>query len=58
APFSCREGHCMTCACVLKDGKVRMLVNDALSQNDIDDGYILACQAVPETDDVNVTFDE
>lgn len=48
----------MTCACVLKDGKVRMLVNDALSQNDIDDGYILACQAVPETDDVNVTFDE
>ncbi|MUM16931.1 ferredoxin--NADP reductase [Mycobacterium sp. CBMA271] len=58
APFSCREGHCMTCACILKDGKVRMLVNDALSQNDIDDGYILACQAVPETDDVNVTFDE
>ncbi|MBV0920142.1 ferredoxin--NADP reductase [Mycobacteroides chelonae] len=58
APFSCREGHCMTCACILKDGKVRMLVNDALSQNDLDDGYILACQAVPETDDVNVTFDE
>ncbi len=58
APFSCREGHCMTCACILKDGQVRMLVNDALSQNDIDDGYILACQAVPETDDVNVTFDE
>ncbi|GKT31000.1 3-ketosteroid-9-alpha-monooxygenase, ferredoxin reductase component, partial [Aduncisulcus paluster] len=42
APFSCREGHCMTCACILKNGKVRMLVNDALSQNDIDDGYILA----------------
>jgi 3-ketosteroid 9alpha-monooxygenase subunit B len=58
APFSCREGHCMTCACVLKNGKVRMLVNDALSQNDIDDGYILACQSVPESDDADITFDE
>lgn len=58
APFSCREGHCMTCACILKNGKVRMLVNDALSQNDLDEGYVLACQSVPETDDVEVTFDE
>lgn len=58
APFSCREGHCMTCACILKKGKVRMLVNDALSQNDIDDGYILACQSVPESEDATVTFDE
>jgi 3-ketosteroid 9alpha-monooxygenase subunit B len=58
APFSCREGHCGACATTLRNGKVTMEVNDVLEQQDLDDGLILACQAHPETDSVEVTYDE
>ncbi|MDA3641240.1 ferredoxin--NADP reductase [Mycobacterium xenopi] len=58
APFSCREGHCGACACTLRRGKVNMEVNDVLEQQDLDEGLILACQSRPETDSVEVTYDE
>jgi 3-ketosteroid 9alpha-monooxygenase subunit B len=58
APFSCREGHCGACATTLRSGKVTMEVNDVLEQQDLDDGLILACQSHPETDSVEVTYDE
>jgi 3-ketosteroid 9alpha-monooxygenase subunit B len=58
APFSCREGHCGACATTLRNGKVSMEVNDVLEQQDLDDGLILACQAHPQTDSVEVTYDE
>nr|WP_163756842.1 ferredoxin--NADP reductase [Mycobacterium botniense] len=58
APFSCREGHCGACACTLRAGKVTMEANDVLEQRDLDDGLILACQSHPETDSVEVTYDE
>jgi 3-ketosteroid 9alpha-monooxygenase subunit B len=58
APFSCREGHCGACATTLRSGKVTMEVNDVLEQQDLDDGLILACQTHPETDSVEVTYDE
>ena len=58
APFSCREGHCGACACTLRSGKVTMEVNDVLEQDDLDDGLILACQSHPESDSVEVTYDE
>ncbi|WP_454561640.1 2Fe-2S iron-sulfur cluster-binding protein [Mycobacterium haemophilum] len=58
APFSCREGHCGACACTLRSGKVSMEVNDVLEQQDLDDGLILACQSHPESESVEVTYDE
>ncbi|MEI7716189.1 MAG: iron-sulfur cluster-binding domain-containing protein, partial [Mycobacterium sp.] len=57
APFSCKEGHCGACACTLRAGRVRMEVNDVLEQQDLDDGLILACQSLPESDSVDVTYD-
>ncbi|WP_414687736.1 2Fe-2S iron-sulfur cluster-binding protein [Mycobacterium sp.] len=58
APFSCREGHCGACACTLRSGKVNMEVNDVLEQQDLEEGLILACQSRPESDSVEVTYDE
>ncbi len=57
-PFSCREGHCGACACTLRNGRVSMEVNDVLEQQDLDEGLILACQSRPETDSVEVTYDD
>lgn len=58
APFSCREGHCGACAVLTKAGEVEMEVNDVLEQQDLDEGLILACQAHPRSDSVEVTYDE
>ena len=57
-PFSCREGHCGACAVVKRSGEVDMDVNDVLEPDDIAEGLILACQALPKTDSVEVTYDE
>ncbi len=58
APFSCREGACSACACVLRKGNVTLVNNDILDQDDLDDGIILACQALPATAEVSVTYDD
>jgi 3-ketosteroid 9alpha-monooxygenase subunit B len=58
APFSCREGHCGACAVLVKNGAVDMEVNDVLEASDLDEGLILACQARPKSDSVEVTYDE
>jgi 3-ketosteroid 9alpha-monooxygenase subunit B len=58
APFSCREGHCGACAVVKKSGDTEMEINDVLEQQDLDEGLILACQAHPLSDSVEVTYDE
>ena len=58
APFSCSEGHCGACAVLMKGGEVDMHVNDLLEQSDLDEGLILACQAHPKSDSVEVTYDE
>jgi 3-ketosteroid 9alpha-monooxygenase subunit B len=58
APFSCREGHCGACAVLVKSGDVDMEVNDVLEASDLEEGLILACQARPTSDSVEVTYDE
>lgn len=58
APFSCREGHCGACAVLVKSGEVDMEVNDVLEASDLEEGLILACQARPKSDSVEVTYDE
>ena len=56
APFSCRQGICGACACQLTGGEVEMAHNEVLEQADLDEGYILACQAVPLTPEVSITY--
>jgi 3-ketosteroid 9alpha-monooxygenase subunit B len=51
APHSCREGECSACAIRLVFGEVRMLHNDVLEQEDLDEGLRLGCQSVPATGD-------
>lgn len=57
APYSCREGQCSACACRITSGEVKMLNNEVLDAEDTDDGIVLACQSVPLTDEVSVTYE-
>jgi 3-ketosteroid 9alpha-monooxygenase subunit B len=56
APYSCREGQCSACACRLVAGEVKMLNNEVLDAEDIADGIVLACQSVPLTDEVSISY--
>ena len=57
APYSCREGHCGACAVTAVGGEVEMAVNDVLESDDLAEGLILACQARPLSDSVEVSYD-
>jgi ring-1,2-phenylacetyl-CoA epoxidase subunit PaaE len=58
APYSCTSGACSTCMARVKKGKVRMDACYALDDDEVANGYVLTCQAHPETTDVVLTFDE
>jgi 3-ketosteroid 9alpha-monooxygenase subunit B len=57
APSSCRQGLCGACTTRLEAGEVSMLNNDVLEEEDLADGYILACQAMRVSPTVKITYD-
>ncbi|WP_306316927.1 MULTISPECIES: ferredoxin--NADP reductase [unclassified Streptomyces] len=57
APYSCREGNCSACTCLLVEGEVSMERNEVLEARDVADGYVLACQALPISERIRITYD-
>lgn len=57
APYACRGGVCGTCRALLVSGEVRMDRNFALEPEETEAGYVLACQAHPVTEAVELDFD-
>jgi ferredoxin-NADP reductase len=55
-PFSCESGNCATCMAKLVDGSVMMHVNNALTDEEVADGWVLTCQAVPTSPSVRVVY--
>ena len=57
-PSSCRVGGCGTCKCKVTSGKVKELTETGylLSAEELEQGYVLACQSVPQSD-VSVEVD-
>ncbi len=56
APFSCREGACSACVCLRTSGEVRMARNEILGEEDVAEGYILACQSEPVSATIDVEY--
>ncbi|MCL5041295.1 MAG: ferredoxin--NADP reductase [Gammaproteobacteria bacterium] len=56
APHSCLVGSCASCMCTLVSGDVDLLHNDALDQQELSEGWTLACQAVATSDHVHLRF--
>ena len=56
-PYSCLAGACSTCMAKVSKGGVKMEVCFAIDDDEIAEGYILACQAHPTTPEVELTFD-
>lgn len=57
APSSCEQGNCATCMARLVEGEVEMRVNDVLTPDEVEEGWVLTCQAVPVTSRVEVVYE-
>jgi 3-ketosteroid 9alpha-monooxygenase subunit B len=56
-PFSCEQGNCATCMAHLDTGSVTMRANNALSADDLEEGWILTCQSVPTSAELVIDYD-
>ena len=57
APYACKGGMCCTCRARIVEGRATMLQNYSLEPWEIEQGFVLTCQAVPDTDALVVDFD-
>jgi len=55
-PFSCTEAFCGCCMAKLTSGRVHMRNNDFLSKKEIAQGWVLTCQSIPLTEDVEIRY--
>ena len=56
-PFSCEAGNCATCMAFLKEGSVTMRANNALTPEEVEEGWVLTCQSVPGGPTVSVEYE-
>ncbi|MFV8225319.1 2Fe-2S iron-sulfur cluster-binding protein [Christiangramia aquimixticola] len=57
-PYSCQGGICSSCMARITEGKAEMSKNQILTDDEIEEGFILTCQAHPTTSDLKIDFDD
>ena len=57
APSSCESGSCGTCMARLTEGSARMINNDALTEEEVAEGWVLTCQSLPTSVSVTVVYE-
>jgi 3-ketosteroid 9alpha-monooxygenase subunit B len=55
-PFSCEEGYCSCCMAKLAKGRVRMAANDCLTPDLLEEGWVLTCQSVCVSRDIEIEY--
>lgn len=58
APYSCQGGVCSSCLCKVTEGKAVMVKNSILTDGEVEEGFVLACQAHPTTSKITIDFDD
>ena len=57
-PYSCQGGVCSSCIARVTEGSARMLTNQILTDDEIEEGLVLTCQAVPTSTRISVDYDD
>ena len=57
-PYSCEQGNCATCMALVTEGTVTMRANNALTPDEVAEGWILTCQALPTSPTLTVVYDD
>jgi len=58
APYSCQGGVCSSCMGKVTEGKAVMAKNSILTESEIEEGFVLTCQAHPTTPKITLDFDD
>jgi len=56
-PYSCTVGVCTTCRAKVHSGELHMLEREGLSDEEIKQGYVLTCQSVPRSAEINLSYE-
>jgi ferredoxin-NADP reductase len=56
-PYSCEAGNCATCMALVREGTATMRTNNALTPGEVEEGWVLTCQAQPTSARVTVEFE-
>ncbi len=56
-PYACKGAVCCTCRAKVLEGTVEMAMNYSLTDDEVADGYVLTCQAMPRSERVVVSYD-
>lgn len=57
-PYACKGAVCCTCRAKVLEGSAEMVMNYALVDDEVKEGYILTCQSHAISDRLVVSFDE
>jgi len=57
APYSCQGGVCTTCMAKVIEGKAEMIDNSILTDDEIEEGIVLTCQAQAKTPTITIDYD-
>ena len=57
SPYSCQGGVCSSCLAKVTEGKAVMVKNSILTDGEVEDGFILTCQAHPTTQKISIDYD-
>lgn len=58
APYSCQGGVCSSCMGKVTEGHAIMSSNSILTDDEIEEGLVLTCQAHPTTPKISIDFDD
>jgi ring-1,2-phenylacetyl-CoA epoxidase subunit PaaE len=56
-PYACKGAVCCTCRAKVLEGTVEMAMNYSLTDDEVAEGYVLTCQAMPRSERVVVSYD-
>jgi ring-1,2-phenylacetyl-CoA epoxidase subunit PaaE len=57
-PYSCKGGVCATCRTHVREGAVNMATNYGLEPWEVEEGFVLACQSTPTSDELTIDYDK
>lgn len=56
-PFACQMGICTTCRAKMLEGSVQMDETEGLTQDELDQNYILTCQSHPKSNRIKIRYE-
>ena len=57
-PYACKGAVCCTCRAKVLEGDVEMSMNYSLTEEEVEEGYVLSCQSMPRSSNVVMSFDD